>query len=247
LGSECAKGMCKPTELATGIKPVGIALDANSIYFADDGAQAIRVMPKTGGSPTTLSSNQVTPYYVAFDAGTVYWTKADQGALMKRASGSTPVALTTGMQTPLGVAIVGATAYVAEAGTSRVAKVATDGSSKGLLVTLDSGMYVEGLATDGVTVWVSYNATDTIVQLPIAGGTVSTFVQGQGKPAGLAVDQTSVYWVNQSSGELRKKPKAGGAVTTLSENLQLGVGVAVDSQWVYFSEMNGQKISRVAK
>jgi hypothetical protein len=79
-----------PRTLASNQGPVGIAVDATSVYWTDwtdSGEGTVMKVPIGGGDPTTLASGQSSPSCLAVDETSVYWTAGtgDDGTVMKAA------------------------------------------------------------------------------------------------------------------------------------------------------------------
>lgn len=68
-----------------GGTPTGLAADGTNVYFADDGAGEIRVVPESGGVDTLVIDKQTQPQVLAADAGFIYWASNNGSKLMKLA------------------------------------------------------------------------------------------------------------------------------------------------------------------
>ena len=249
IEASCEGGHCRPRELVGSVSPVGVAVQGANLYFVDEGAGTINIMPKDGAlSPEVFADGQSGAAYVAIDQTHVYWTRRDDGAVVQLAlSGGTPTAIATGYQTPLGIGLAGGAAYVAEPTSGKVWKLGLDGTPISAVGEVGASLLVEGVATDGASLWITLNGSDAVQRMALSGGPFTQFENGQDHPAGIAVDEQWVYWVNQNSGELRKAPKAAGAVITLALELQWPTGVAVDDRYVYVAEAHAGRIVRIAK
>lgn len=79
--------------LASGqTSATGIAVDSNSVYWADGFSGEIRKVPIAGGTYVTLFSGQLNPHRIVIDGATLYWT-SDSGLYKGAISGGAPVTL----------------------------------------------------------------------------------------------------------------------------------------------------------
>jgi hypothetical protein len=62
--------------------PSALAVDEDSIYWADASAGLVMKAARVGGRPRVLASNQGELAQIAVDEGSVYWTTSD-GALVR--------------------------------------------------------------------------------------------------------------------------------------------------------------------
>jgi hypothetical protein len=76
------------------------------------------------------------------------------------------------------------------------------------------------LAVDADAVYWSDIGDGTINRVPRAGGTVTTLVRNQAKPARIALDATHVYWTNALGASVMRAPKSGGMPELLSSAIQ---------------------------
>jgi hypothetical protein len=84
---KCAKAGCPggPIVLASGLmNPQGVAVDEAWVYFTESDADAVKKVPKNGGSVVLVAGNQPTPFNVAVDGKWIYWTNyVATGSVMK--------------------------------------------------------------------------------------------------------------------------------------------------------------------
>jgi len=118
-----------------------VAIDATNVYWTDSGTSsksyldgAVMMVPISGGTPTTIASNQSYPNSIAVDATSVYWTNNGDGTVMKVASaGGTPTTLATGQGNPDGIAVDATSVYWTNNGTS------ANANNDGTVVKVDIG------------------------------------------------------------------------------------------------------------
>ena len=81
-----------------------MAIDATNVYWTNSGTSsksyldgAVMMVPISGGTPTTIASNQTYPNSIAVDATSVYWTNFRDGTVMTvPTGGGTPAILASG-------------------------------------------------------------------------------------------------------------------------------------------------------
>ena len=72
----CVGGVCQPVLLAGGLNnPAGIAVDATSVYWVDEGDGTVMKCAIAGcsGAPSVLAAGQTHPVAIAVDTQNVYW------------------------------------------------------------------------------------------------------------------------------------------------------------------------------
>jgi hypothetical protein len=222
-GGSCITGRCLIT-LASGLSgPYPIAVDSNSVYWANQGYKApqdsvgnpnlIMKVGRDGGSPVTLATFRESSGYgangFAVGADGVYWTN---GAEL--------------LQVPLAGGPV--TTLFAAAGTNGLYQIAVDATNVYFIV---------------------LSPAVSVLSMPLAGGMATTLSsQTGGNVSGLAVDSTNVYWSTvynnfEAPGTISSLPRAGGTPTTLltlapwGMPYLLGVG-ATSAYWT-----DGQSLS----
>jgi len=135
-----------------------IAVDGTSLYWTTNTATGtVMQMPKAGGTPVALASNQNLPYDIEVDDTFVYWTNQGDGAISKvpKTGGNVQV-LTTGRSGPLMLSVDATHAYYTTSST--VEKVPLAG---GAPITLAAKQDVPaGLAIDDDCVYFVNSSAD---------------------------------------------------------------------------------------
>jgi hypothetical protein len=211
--------VCGPTTLASSV--LAFAMDATNVYWTDENAGTVMKMPLAGGTPTTLATGQSFlgedlasngNGFIALDASSVYWMA--QGAIRK-------VPLEGGNVVTLASGILG---KFLEVNTF----VVTDTSVLYGLYACDS--------SDGG----SCSPTETVMEVPTAGGTPTTLVPEEGisglAPLELYVVAQNVVWRN--AGTIRKVPLGGGTPETLATGLVEPRALFAHGTNVYWAEQS---------
>jgi hypothetical protein len=216
--------------------PLGVAVDASYIYWANQGSGfgdgTINKAPIAGGPVTILATGQAKPSGVAVDASHVYWANLANGTINEVPLAGGPVTtLADGQPSPVGVAVDAHHIYWATQGrggfpfvSGTINEVPLAG---GTVTTMYSGQTgATGVAVDASHIYWA-NGNGTISNAPLAGGPITTLASGQSFPVGVAVDASRVYWANRDNGTINAVPIAGGTPTTLVSGLSEPLGVAI--------------------
>ena len=222
-----------------------ITADSSSVYFTyQDSSQNGYVARATisGGTITTIASNQQVPSTIAVNATTVYWVNGTGDLGMSPIATPSPQTLTPmAAQAGTGLALGSTNVYWASANDGLVSAPLGGGQ----ISTIFTGI-VFGVAVDSSHVYLANNATDNgfqtgsnaILKAPVGGGTPTTLVAAHG-PMAVVADGSSVYWVDYS-GTLMKVALNGNVVSTLVSAGVAHLGgeygthaLAVDSTSVY--------------
>jgi hypothetical protein len=247
-GDSCAAGVCQssgPILIATA-NPSGLAIDANSIYWGDRGADSsnshILKAPIGGGAISTLAGGQNEVWQLAADGENVYWVDRAGGSIQQvPASGGSVITVASGQVNPWGIAVDASSVFWV-AGDSYGATVVSAPIGGGQLVTLASNQADPiDIATDGVNVyWDSY-FDGSVVQIPVSGGTPLTIAGSDGSAYGLTTDGSNVYWIGGQT--LCQIPVGGGAVVTISADIDAPQYVAVSKGQIYLTTESGYVLS----
>jgi hypothetical protein len=237
---------------------VDIVVDANNVYWTtNDGMITsnadgyVLKVPACGGTPTVLASGWGGSFGLAADSANVYWA-AYAGLLKVPVGGGTPVTLSAGpLSASAAIALSGANVYWAGGGicgpTGCLLEMPKSGGAATVLATVEP----LSIATDPTSLyWVT---GDSVMRLPLLGGSPTVLASGQTIWSGMALDSSSVYWVSTtfpnpdpsdpSTVSVLKMPLGGGQPVTLASIQGEPIScVAVDSESVYWSGRGLMKV-----
>ena len=235
-----------PVTLAAGqTYPTGIAVNATDVYWVNDKSfvgpspsPIASVSPKTGsvmrmaldaGAPTVLVPSLDSPFALALDETSVYFTVLGNSLIEKTSLvGGAPLTLASSQygHTSGAIAVDGTSIYSpwspVSVGGCNPAKIPLDGGPPvvlGTSVSSECGVAIYGIATDGVAVYwtqeegpgdggpVDLGQYGVVKKVPVTDGVPVTLARGLALPRGIAVDATSVYWANAIDGTIRKTAK----------------------------------------
>ncbi len=249
--------------------PVGITTDGTNLYVADSDYSTIRKIVVATGVVTTLAGVPQNP--VIGCTGSADGTGAAAGFCF-----------------PQGITTDGTNLYVADTGNDTIRKIVI---ATGAVTTLAGHATVpgfadgtgaaatfnqpQGLATDGVNVYVADTFNETIRKIVIATGAVTTlagqatvpgFADGTGAaatffaPSGITTDDTNLYVGDYGNDIIRKISIATGAVTTLAgqatvpgftdgtgaaATFSYPYGVAIDGTDLYVADSHNDTIRKI--
>jgi hypothetical protein len=171
--------------------PVGIAVDATSVYWTTTGG-AVMKAPRGGGSATSLASGQTGVTAPAVDASGVYWGTGETINKAPLDGGPTTVVTTAGAVTAL--AIAGNDVYFA-AGYLLMKAPLGGGPSTG--VSAADGAPLFAVAIDDANAY--FTSPSVVYEVPLEGGNAAVLASNQGGPNALALNATGVYWTDGTS------------------------------------------------
>jgi hypothetical protein len=206
-----------PTMLVRGLdRPGPIAVNGATMTWidswqtdADDGR--VVQAPIDGGPMTILASAQNGPLGLALGGGYVVWTTSgfvdsERGSILETPMGGGGIVdgIGVGQGMPVSVAVEGTSAFWADEGDPNVTnsgsimKTSLDPNAGAEPVPLVSGGAPRGIAVDAAHVY--WTDSQTVSQVPLAGGTPTTIAANQVGALAIAVDDTSVYWTTIAEG-----------------------------------------------
>jgi hypothetical protein len=224
------------SSLIASYNPFAVAIDSTNVYWTDYDAGAIRKVPKTGGSVTTLATGSNSPAGIATDGLNVYWSESSFPGVVRSVpvGGGTATILGYNVNNN-GIAIDFSNVYWGENLFTNQAKIDRAPLTGGTTTNLATGLNnVWNVATDGSSVFWVENGTTTgaVKQVTVNGSGPVTLASNLSSPVALTVDSTDVYWIERAdggtgSGTLKKAPKMTTVQVVVGTNVA-GLSFQVD-------------------
>jgi hypothetical protein len=215
--------------------------------------RAPKVPPTDAGVALPYVGGQTSPFAIAVDHTTVYWSNYGLNAAgFDLWSASLSDASTARAITPpegvAGVAVDSTAIYYSLAlPTGKIFRANKDGTSPQAIAENQSSPFLLAL-DDSYVYWTELTSGGSVSRVQKDGGAVLQIATSQDKPNLIAVNDTYVYWTNYAQGSLgtlNRAPKAGGKSILLAINLTNPSDIAVDETYVYVVTNGG--IFRVPK
>jgi sugar lactone lactonase YvrE len=246
--SACTSSHCTTVLHASLGTPIGIAIDATSIYYANDYDGKIYSMPLAGGAPTNLttSGNGTSAWEILVSGSTLYWTTyVDDRVFKVPTTGGAAVVVSPTDGSPEGIVSDGTYLYWADSYSSsplvRRASIATgtlstvesppDGGTNPfnpITIAVDATNVYWGNAGTSLGTSSVYQANKTDGSNPIALAT------GVDPVYGLTIDSTNVYFTAGLAGSVYSVPIGGGTVKLLAGTESNPSAIVADGTSLYW-------------
>ncbi len=206
--------------------------------------------------PYVLVGGIASPYGIAVNAGTVYFTSVDGSVRSCPADDCANMLtqMTTGQHFPKRITTDATSVYwgnegfvVPEGGfAGSIAACGLKGCQGGVpttLTTIEDGPL--DIAVDSTSVyWTdAFNGLVRSCAVAGCGGSPKTLAHGTNPTSGIAVDPTNVYWAEPKLGLVLTVPLGGGAISTVASGQDSPAGVDVAGATVYWTT-NSSVMSR---
>jgi len=208
-------GANSPAPLSSGEnQPMGVAVAAGNVYWADSGGTLVRMTAVPGGGAvSTLAVNQSGPRTLVADATNLYWTSAGgEVVTCPLAACPSPVTLASNQAAPYFIALYGGDVYwTNDSNPGSIAKCAITGCG-GNPTTIVASSSPIGLDVDASGIyWLDgdHATSGSVLHCPIAGcGPVpDVLAVNQAGAFALVAAPNAVYWTNSNDGTVRAVAK----------------------------------------
>jgi hypothetical protein len=206
---------------------------------------APKVPPSDAGFVPLYVGNQVSPFSIAADDSTLYWSNYGSSSAgydlwsVSRADPSTARPI-IGPEGIAGVAVDSTAIYYSTAlPIGDISRANKDGTNEQPLAKSQSTPFLLAL-DDAFVYWTEFVSGGSVSRVQKDGGAVLQLATGQDNPTLIAVDDNFVYWTTYtpgaSQGTLNRAPKGGGKQLTLAVGLA-ATDIAVDDAYVYVATL----------
>lgn len=264
-----------PITISSGDEsPMGLALDAGSVYFTSGGsghsAGVVTRVGKDGSAKTVLARGLEWPNGIAVDDAAVYWAEGGNGdgsaepdgrvgaRVMRLDKGSGVVLpLAIRQRNPESVAVDATHLYWTNSGgaaglSGGVMRVLKTGGTPQILAKAEDAIPAtypsSGIALSATDVFWTSTKSGRVMAVPKLGGApreVSLELEG---PLSVATDATFVYWTNPWTRSVRRAPLGGGPVETVVESRMAPWAISTTSDRVFVTNyVNGGSLDSTCK
>jgi hypothetical protein len=250
----CAGGTCDaslPRVLMSGVKLGVLAVDATTVFYADQTASTIGRVEKTGGPATVLATGESGVQGLAVDSAYVYWSSKTANVIKRVAkSGGTVQTVATATQ-PTVVQVDATDVFWANTASAQLLEApSTGGGSTTVLGSVSVASVLADIAIDGThAYWVAPSLQGGLFRTP-KDGTGSKEASPSLNAWRIALDQDRVYVISDSpyQGLARQKKDFTGPAQRLLDvsGAQLVDALAVGSRYAYLhssAPFNGTALS----
>ena len=243
-----------PKTLAQGETATRIALNGDSVFWTTDVSMTsserfTKFIPKAGGTATAFATGVCPALGTRADATGVFCaTQAHGDIFFLPMDGGNGTLLTTDVGFLTASEMDDTYFYWVNRTQARLMRMNKDGSGVTKLADLPP-QSVGGnlLAIDSTNAYISVvdNSVQSIVTVPLSGGSASVLVQGSAGP--MVSDGINLYWSGLHS--ISKVAVAGGTPETLvADPTMYPCGqIAVDSNFVYWADSSHSQILKIPK
>jgi virginiamycin B lyase len=191
-GSEANPGL-----IAEASNPVGVAVDADHVYWANPFVDTIGRAKLDGSEVEKEFITGVNPFALAIAGGHIYWTNADAHTIGRAKLDGSGVeeGFVGSVGSFFGLAADSGHLYWGDEQSESIGRANLDGSGVNReFIDPASGLTPYGVAVDSGHVYWSNAQGDRIGRAALDGGGIEETFIANAHPAGLAVDDTYVYW-----------------------------------------------------
>jgi hypothetical protein len=234
------RGGGAPVQIASG-QPLGIAVDATTVYWGNYDDESIMAVSKNGGTASSVAFALThSPQDVIATDSYLAWTTDGVFNTVARVPKGGGVIETVGINEgdPDYLATDDQAVYWTDGFEARVRRALIDDWGSPQTVVADEGHPV-AIAVDGTDVYWANDGTGLLQRCAKDGGNASPLVLGLVSPGYLAVDESWVYWTDRDQGTVSRVPKAGGEVQVLANDQAGPYGIATDGQTLYWTTFDG--------
>lgn len=264
-----------PVTISSGDEsPMGLALDAASVWFtsggASHGAGVITRVGKDGSGKSVQARGLEWPNGIAVDDGAVYWAEGGNGdgssapddragarvMRLEKSTGETS-ALAIRQRNPESVAVDATHVYWTNSGGAMgaaggVMRVSKTGGAPQILAAADDAIPAtypsSGVALSATDVFWTSTKSGRVMAVPKLGGAPRELSRELEGPLSIATDATFVYWTNPWTRRVLRAPLGGGPVETIVESRMAPWAISTTSDRVFVTNyVNGGSFDSTCK